>query len=171
MGSEGLETPEYMHPGNRSIKEEAIRAIVRSLQNAGYVAGVDTETPVKSFLEREELGATAIGKGVACPHGGHEAACWPPEEHGDENLGHPHSRGDIHRPESDHQGGRVPRAGEQRARRAGVSPRWTRRNYSMPYNGAKSFVRNWWDEAYSVPRAAIPVSIVWLAPSHCPARG
>ena len=45
-----------------TTKEEAIREIVRSLQNAGYVAGVDTETLVKSFLEREELGSTAIGK-------------------------------------------------------------------------------------------------------------
>ena len=54
-------------------KEEAIREIVRSLQNAGYVADADTEALVKSFVKREELGATAIGKGVACPHGGHEA--------------------------------------------------------------------------------------------------
>ena len=42
---------------------------------------------------------------------------------------------------------------------------------SKPYNDAKSFLRNWWGEVYSVPRAAIPVSIVWLAPSHCPAGG
>jgi len=56
-----------------TTKEEAIREIVRSLQNAGYVAGVDTDTLVNSFLKREELGSTAIGKGMACPHGGHEA--------------------------------------------------------------------------------------------------
>jgi nitrogen PTS system EIIA component len=55
-----------------ATKEEAIREIVRSVQNTGYVSDVDTETLVNSFLKREELGSTAIGKGVACPHGGHE---------------------------------------------------------------------------------------------------
>jgi PTS system fructose-specific IIA component/PTS system nitrogen regulatory IIA component len=54
-------------------KEEAIREIVRSVQSAGYIAGVDAEVLVKSFMKREELGSTAVGKGVACPHGGHEA--------------------------------------------------------------------------------------------------
>jgi len=56
-----------------TTKEEAIREIVRSVQDTGHVAGVDTETLTGAFLEREALGSTAIGKGVACPHGGHEA--------------------------------------------------------------------------------------------------
>jgi nitrogen PTS system EIIA component len=44
-----------------TTKEEAIREIVRSLQDAGYVADVDIDTLTKSFLRREELGTTAIG--------------------------------------------------------------------------------------------------------------
>jgi nitrogen PTS system EIIA component len=56
-----------------TTKEGAIREIVRSLQDAGHLSGEDTESLTRVFLEREELGSTGIGRGVACPHGGHEA--------------------------------------------------------------------------------------------------
>lgn len=56
-----------------TTKEGAIREIVRSVQDAGHLAEVDTETLTGAFLEREELGSTAIGLGVALPHGGHPA--------------------------------------------------------------------------------------------------
>jgi mannitol/fructose-specific phosphotransferase system IIA component (Ntr-type) len=56
-----------------TTKVDAIREIVRSVQDAGELAGVDTESLTATFLEREALGSTAIGLGVAFPHGGHPA--------------------------------------------------------------------------------------------------
>jgi nitrogen PTS system EIIA component len=56
-----------------TTKEAAIREIVRSVQDAGHLAEVDTEALTTSFLEREQLGSTGIGLGVAVPHGGHAA--------------------------------------------------------------------------------------------------
>jgi nitrogen PTS system EIIA component len=56
-----------------TTRDGAIREIVRSVQDAGHLAGVDTETLTGAFLEREELASTAIGLGVAVPHGGHRA--------------------------------------------------------------------------------------------------
>jgi nitrogen PTS system EIIA component len=56
-----------------TTKEGAIREIVRSVQDAGHLAVVDTETLTGAFLKREELCSTAIGLGVAVPHGGHPA--------------------------------------------------------------------------------------------------
>jgi nitrogen PTS system EIIA component len=54
-----------------TTKEEAIREIVRSVQDARYLAGVDTQILVDSFMAREALSSTAF-RGVACPHGGHQ---------------------------------------------------------------------------------------------------
>jgi PTS system fructose-specific IIA component/PTS system nitrogen regulatory IIA component len=56
-----------------TTKEAAIREIVRNVQDAGYLAKEDTEELVRAFMRREGLGATGIGKGVGCPHGGHPA--------------------------------------------------------------------------------------------------
>ncbi len=56
-----------------NTREGALLEIVRSVQDAGHLADVDTETLTATFLEREELGSTAIGLGVAVPHGGHPA--------------------------------------------------------------------------------------------------
>lgn len=50
-------------------KEAAIREIVRSVQDAGHLPGVDLEAVTRSFLRREGLGSTAIGQGLAVPHG------------------------------------------------------------------------------------------------------
>lgn len=60
-----------------TTKEEAIREIVRTVQDVGYLAAVDTQTLTDSFMEREALGSTGIGKGVACPHGGHKTVDHP----------------------------------------------------------------------------------------------
>ncbi len=54
-----------------TVKEEAIREIVRSLQNAGQIAEVDVEGVIRAILGREELGSTGIGQGVAVPHTRH----------------------------------------------------------------------------------------------------
>ena len=57
-----------------TTKEEAIREVVRSMQGAGHFADEDPEVLTRAFLEREGLGSTAIGRGVAVPHAGHPAA-------------------------------------------------------------------------------------------------
>jgi PTS system fructose-specific IIA component/PTS system nitrogen regulatory IIA component len=56
-----------------NTKEAAIREIVRSVQDAGHLAGVDTEVLTEAFMKREALGSTAVGLGVAVPHGGYPA--------------------------------------------------------------------------------------------------
>src|SRR5262245_40040963 len=56
-----------------TTREDAIREIVRSVQDAGRLVEVDTETLTGAFLEREQRCSTAIGLGVALPHGGHPA--------------------------------------------------------------------------------------------------
>jgi PTS system nitrogen regulatory IIA component len=47
------------------------------VQDVGHLAAVDTQTLTDSFMEREALGSTGIGEGVACPHGGHQAVDHP----------------------------------------------------------------------------------------------
>lgn len=54
-----------------TTKEEAIREIVNSLQAAGRVSESDTESVTRAILNREELGSTGIGQGVAVPHTRH----------------------------------------------------------------------------------------------------
>jgi mannitol/fructose-specific phosphotransferase system IIA component (Ntr-type) len=52
-------------------KEDAIREIVRSLHNAGRLAEPDIDSVARAILNREELGSTGIGQGVAVPHTRH----------------------------------------------------------------------------------------------------
>ena len=52
-------------------KEEAIREIVASLQAAGQLAEGDLDSIARHILNREELGSTGIGRGVAVPHTRH----------------------------------------------------------------------------------------------------
>lgn len=55
-------------------KEEAIREIVQSLNTAGRLAEADLESVSRAILNREELGSTGIGQGVAVPHTRHPKA-------------------------------------------------------------------------------------------------
>lgn len=55
-------------------KEEAIREIVQSLHTAGRLAEADLESVARAILNREELGSTGIGQGVAVPHTRHPKA-------------------------------------------------------------------------------------------------
>ena len=48
-------------------KTEVIKELANHL--AGHVPGVDRESLAKVLLERERLASTAIGEGVAIPHG------------------------------------------------------------------------------------------------------
>ncbi len=52
-------------------KEDAIREIVGSLSQAGVLTSGDSESIIRAILNREELGSTGIGQGVAVPHTRH----------------------------------------------------------------------------------------------------
>ena len=52
-------------------KEAAIREIVQSLAGSGRLAEADTDGVARAILNREELGSTGIGQGVAVPHTRH----------------------------------------------------------------------------------------------------
>jgi len=52
-------------------KEDAIRAMVASMKNAGCIPVEEEESIVTKLLEREKLGSTGIGNGVAVPHTKH----------------------------------------------------------------------------------------------------
>ena len=55
-------------------KEAAIREIVGSLATAGRLEAADTDGVARAILNREELGSTGIGQGVAVPHTRHPKA-------------------------------------------------------------------------------------------------
>ncbi len=52
-------------------KEGAIRELAQSLLEAGKIAEDQYEGIVRAILNREELGSTGIGRGVAVPHTKH----------------------------------------------------------------------------------------------------
>lgn len=52
-------------------KEAAIREIIDSLVQAGRIAEADCDGVARAILNREELGSTGIGRGVAVPHTRH----------------------------------------------------------------------------------------------------
>jgi len=52
-------------------KEGVIREMVQALLDAGGMEASEMESFVKAILNREELGSTGIGRGVAVPHTKH----------------------------------------------------------------------------------------------------
>lgn len=54
-----------------SDKEGAIREMVQALVEAGEIPADQAESIVRAIMKREELGSTAIGRGVAVPHTKH----------------------------------------------------------------------------------------------------
>jgi mannitol/fructose-specific phosphotransferase system IIA component (Ntr-type) len=52
-------------------KEDSIREIVGSLVQAGSLGEADAEGVIRAIMNREELGSTGIGQGVAVPHTRH----------------------------------------------------------------------------------------------------
>ena len=54
-----------------TTKEGAIPEIVRSLRHAGCFSEADQEGVARAILDREALGTTGIGRGVACPEARH----------------------------------------------------------------------------------------------------
>jgi mannitol/fructose-specific phosphotransferase system IIA component (Ntr-type) len=61
-------------------KEEAIREMVRSLNQAGRLAEADMDGVARAILGREELGSTGIGRGwrSRTPGTRRSIACWGP---------------------------------------------------------------------------------------------
>jgi mannitol/fructose-specific phosphotransferase system IIA component (Ntr-type) len=55
-------------------KDDAIREIVGSLQRAGCLNAGDVDAVSRAIMNREELGSTGIGNGVAVPHTRHQKA-------------------------------------------------------------------------------------------------
>lgn len=58
---------------NASNKDEAIRAMVACLKQAGRIAPEHEQNIVAAIMKREELGSTGIGRGVAVPHTKHSS--------------------------------------------------------------------------------------------------
>jgi fructose-specific phosphotransferase system IIA component len=54
-------------------KEEVVRELVRGLVDAGRIDPAEHEAVVETVLERERLGSTGIGRGVAIPHAKHSS--------------------------------------------------------------------------------------------------
>jgi fructose-specific phosphotransferase system IIA component len=54
-----------------TTKVEAIREMVLGLHQAGQLPDEDVESVIRAILNREELGSTGIGMGVAVPHSRH----------------------------------------------------------------------------------------------------
>jgi fructose-specific phosphotransferase system IIA component len=54
-------------------KEEVIREMVGALVSAGRIQESVSKKIVKALMDREELGSTGIGSGVAVPHAKHDA--------------------------------------------------------------------------------------------------
>jgi len=66
--------PEAVLPDlNAGTKHDAIQQLVAALVRAGAVPAAQEAEILAAVLHREELGTTAIGRGVAVPHARHPA--------------------------------------------------------------------------------------------------
>lgn len=54
-------------------KEDVIKEMVAALVSAGKVDEVSSKKVIKALMDREELGSTGIGAGVAVPHAKHDS--------------------------------------------------------------------------------------------------
>ena len=58
-------------------KEGVIRELVASLIETGQLDGAEQDSIVAAILNREELGSTGIGRGIAVPHTKHPSVSKP----------------------------------------------------------------------------------------------
>jgi len=56
-----------------TTKEEVIKEMVQALVKAGRIEDSTAKKVVKALMDREELGSTGIGAGVAVPHARHDS--------------------------------------------------------------------------------------------------
>lgn len=54
-------------------KEDVIKEMVQALVKAGRVEEANAKKVIKALMDREELGSTGIGAGVAVPHARHDS--------------------------------------------------------------------------------------------------
>jgi PTS system nitrogen regulatory IIA component len=54
-------------------KEDVIKEMVAALVKAGRIDEANSKKVVKALMDREELGSTGIGAGVAVPHAKHDS--------------------------------------------------------------------------------------------------
>lgn len=54
-------------PGG-ATKQEVLQQLLRSLTNAGLLSQTEVPTILARLMERERVGSTALGKGLAIPH-------------------------------------------------------------------------------------------------------
>jgi PTS system nitrogen regulatory IIA component len=54
-------------------KEEVIKEMVAALVKTGRIDEANSKKVVKALMDREELGSTGIGAGVAVPHAKHDS--------------------------------------------------------------------------------------------------
>ena len=54
-------------------KEEVIKEMVAALVKTGRIEEANSKKVVKALMDREELGSTGIGAGVAVPHAKHDS--------------------------------------------------------------------------------------------------
>lgn len=56
-----------------TTKEEVIKEMVQALVKAGRIEESTSKKVIKALMDREELGSTGIGAGVAVPHARHDS--------------------------------------------------------------------------------------------------
>ncbi|MHA7872145.1 MAG: PTS sugar transporter subunit IIA [Hyphococcus sp.] len=67
MGLDDLLSPRgVIHNLRVRCKREALQALA---ERAGDLVGMDSETILATLMDREQLGSTGVGEGVAIPHG------------------------------------------------------------------------------------------------------
>jgi PTS system fructose-specific IIA component/PTS system nitrogen regulatory IIA component len=62
-----------IHELRASTKSEVFESLVRKLCDLGYLRPHDVDSVVQSLMQRERLGSTGIGRGIAVPHAKHAA--------------------------------------------------------------------------------------------------
>lgn len=62
---------------NATDKESVLRELIAGLVNSGHVPEQQAESVCQTVLERENLGSTGIGRGVAVPHAKHSSVAEP----------------------------------------------------------------------------------------------
>ncbi|HID77531.1 MAG TPA: PTS sugar transporter subunit IIA [Planctomycetaceae bacterium] len=67
------ECVEAVPPGESKVM--VLRRLVQSLASAGKLKGKRVEDVVDALMEREQIGTTGMGKGIAMPHLKTEAVC------------------------------------------------------------------------------------------------
>jgi PTS system fructose-specific IIA component/PTS system nitrogen regulatory IIA component len=58
-------------------RESVLRELIGGLVTSGHIPAEQAESVCQTVLERENLGSTGIGRGIAVPHGKHSSVARP----------------------------------------------------------------------------------------------